>query len=112
MQCGKALGESAELGTPSRRRTPSPQYEVCEISDYLVKTGGTFTAARSEFKAKSVGVSGLTVVARSEYRHGDPSSREGREALDELIKILIADGWEFVGRYGSKEHQLRFRRGS
>jgi hypothetical protein len=132
-KCGKELPDDANFclkcGNPiheSLEKKEEPKWIICEIVFTCLKKASTvwgLSRAEIQFWAMAIGPDGQYSVAETpaiksnavkDVGNGPP--RDGNErdiAEQELKKLkakLIRDGWEFIGSYGSRYWELRFRR--
>ncbi len=128
MHCGTQLPDIASFclkcGKPVKDATtsnvqPEPRWEYCEI---VCQTAG-FLGRKSYFAGQSVGAQGVYIAARSTKTFGTiptsrgdapetnawGSERKSKEALNELIAILSADGWQPSGK-GEEWWEYKYRR--
>ena len=103
-KCGKPLKSTIQSAQPDAR------WEYCEI---VCKVGG-FSGLKSYFVAQGTGSHGLYIAARStktfygidntggDYpdTHAWGGEKKAKAALDEMISLLSADGWELTGEKG------------
>lgn len=106
-QCGTPVGGSS---TPAQ----SVQWENCAI-EYSLAGGkkygwGIFGGNFSFYYGMATGPAGQYPAAKSPEFQGFPGSGDDANALNTLIKVLTADGWELLPYTGEYEWQYRFRR--
>ena len=121
MSCGTELPEHAkfclECGRPTRPGTPTeregPRWEYCEIVWSKIRS----VPATLQFWASAIGPKGLySAGASPEWSlfFGEPYPRRDRNsdrrAHEELIEMLLDDGWEPTGEKGEYWYEDRFRR--
>jgi hypothetical protein len=116
VQCGTELADSMKIcfncGKPQQimAGTSAPQWEYCEIEYELVGLLGM----SHRFLAKAVGPKGTYRAAESNVKISTnfphPAVRKDNQACDDLIRRLVADGWEPVSERGPEWFSHRFRR--
>ena len=124
-RCGSILPEDANFchkcGTPQKEdmKVEEPKYDTCEIVFAVIKNTGAFSRGKMKFWAKAYGTDQTYTVGESDifdvYIIDEPPVR-GKQydlaatAINNLEEKLMADGWEYTGRYGNYYWQKKFRR--
>lgn len=119
--CGTQIPDDANFcfkcGKPQRTNIQSdePKWETCEI--FYQKSTEGLTGTRGNFYAESIGPDGVKKFARTEefgcgYNCWEPE-RDNRKIVQihqELITLLVKNGWESLGTRGENWWSARFRR--
>lgn len=113
--CGTKVG-SAQTPTPE---SANPIYEVCTITDVLIKVAGLFSFEHTwQLIAEANGPKGkYNASVSQEFKAGarnfdildGPDFHDGKakQPLDQLVAALLSDGWEPVA---SSAFRPKFRR--
>jgi len=124
--CGKSVSVGQSQPTASE-----PFWEQCEITEGLdgshvyywadsIGEKGRFNAGESPRWSGSPGVAGLmaeSLVSGMTFGLIDPigsrhkaTERAAGDALKELVRKLVEDGWQPLPERGERPYQLQFRR--
>lgn len=103
---------------------PEPQHEICDIT-YRIKTKTNILngIGKGFFYAQVIGPKGSYIAMESpvidlqkdnspwiDGKVEDKRYKGCSEALEELTRILISDGWQYQGLYGDQMWKRRFKR--
>jgi len=117
--CGTQLPDDANFcvkcGKPQKPgvQTEEPKWETCEISDDAESSGiNRLFSVRTYYWAAAIGSKGLYNAGESETFDAAPrvEGRKQTSAHANLIRKLVADGWEPTGMRGENWYSDRFRR--
>lgn len=98
---------------------PAVQWEYCEIFWYVKYVGWFGFVGESYFYARAIGPNGVYMVqgskrpcaSRQNMQHTAHIPDENCGAVvNELIRFLVANGWEPTGETGSEWYSYKFRR--
>jgi len=121
INCGSQLSDDAnyclKCGKPQKPniQVDEVKWETCEIVYEEINRGGVFSNSQMRFWADAIGQKGSynagASISFEQYVY--PPASDDQRALNahrDLIKQLIADGWEATGDRGNGWWSHRFRR--
>ena len=111
-QSTKPGQEGSLVGKVNPSSNGQPQYEYCEIV-FESKMGLVFIKGR--FWAKAAGPRGVYPAAvGKKWETGAPQDvgnrRKYESACDDMVMMLIKDGWELIPNKGPNYWNFKFRR--